>query len=391
MKNNKNIKKEIFMRLCCVAVAIGIVSVTPKVFPKIIPTVSAIAHDTAVFSAGLAMPEGGEFYIKEQIQSIYAPYHEYEEPEQDESTPQAEIIPPASEETALTSQESTPPEQSQETAPTEPDVPLDTSNMLKVKEQQIKNTGLNSGSVWVKKQTANKTIDVATELEREPDIAITKNSDQPQVLIVHTHTTESYMDTYTGYYSKDFNPRNTDKSKSVVRVADEIVAALENAGIKTVHATTYHDYPKYNGSYGRAEETIAEYLKKYPSIQVVLDVHRDGMEQDDGTKIKPTAVINGQKAAQVMIISGCDDEDKLNFPDWEKNMRFAVRLQKSMADTYPGLARPILFAPFRYNMHMTHGSLLIEFGTDSNTLDEAVYSAQLFGECLVDVLNGLTA
>ena len=92
-----------------------------------------------------------------------------------------------------------------------------------------------------------------------------------------------------------------------------------------------------------------------------------------------------------MIISGCDDKGNLNFPDWELNMRFAVRLQKAMSEKYPGLARPLLFAPFRYNMHATHGSLLIEIGTDVNTLDEAIYSAQLVGNCLVDVLGNLTA
>ena len=173
----------------------------------------------------------------------------------------------------------------------------------------------------------------------------------------------------------------------MVAVADEIEKKLDKAGIKTLHITTYHDYPEYTGAYDRARKTIKKYLKKYPSIEMVIDVHRDAMTTDDGTKIKPTAKINGKKAAQVMIITGCDNEGKLDFDGWRKNSVMAVQLQKKMADKYDGLARPLYFAPFRYNMDLTPNSLLIEFGTDVNTLSEAKYSGQLVGNCLVEVLK----
>jgi len=114
------------------------------------------------------------------------------------------------------------------------------------------------------------------------------------------------------------------------------------------------------------------------------------MGTSDGTRIKPTAVINGKKAAQVMIISGCDDDGTLGFPNWEYNLRLAMRLQKSMADLYPGLGRPLNFCARKYNENMTKGSLLVEFGTEVNTLDEAAYAGELFGKALVSVLNGLT-
>ena len=137
------------------------------------------------------------------------------------------------------------------------------------------------------------------------------------MLIVHTHTTESYAEKSRDWYSRLYTPRTTDKSESVVAVADEIEKKLNASGIRTLHITTYHDYPEYNGAYDRARKTIKSYLKKYPSIEMVIDVHRDSITRDDGTKIKPTVKIKGKKAAQVMIITGCDNEGDLDFRQFQ--------------------------------------------------------------------------
>jgi len=157
-------------------------------------------------------------------------------------------------------------------------------------------------------------------------------------------------------------------------------------GIRTLHATEGHDYPRYNGSYDRALDTIEKYLKEYPSIEMVLDVHRDAITYEDGTKLKPTAEIDGRKAAQVMMITGCDAGGSLYFPQWEKNLCMALKIQQAGQKKYDGLMRPLSFAPYRYNMHMTPNSLLVEFGTDANTLEEALYSAELFGQAAAEVL-----
>lgn len=260
------------------------------------------------------------------------------------------------------------------------------SDRGKVKEVQIKNSGVNYGNVYVKDGNSNYNANIRQLLVSDAKCKIKKNAGY-QVLIVHTHTTEGYADSDKDWYSKSTNPRTTDKSESVVAVADEIEKQLNAVGIKTLHVTTYHDYPEYTGAYNRARETIKSYLKKYPSIEMVIDVHRDSMTQDDGTKLKPTATINGKKAAQVMIISGCDNDGKLNFSGWRDNLIIATQLQKQMADDYEGLARPLYFAPFRYNMDLTPNSLLIEFGTDVNTLEEAKYSGKLVGKSLVKVLE----
>lgn len=249
----------------------------------------------------------------------------------------------------------------------------------KVLEMQIMDSGTHDGSVYVKNSNKNHSIDIGQELKSAPSVKIKSNSG-PQVLIYHTHTTEAYAG----------DTRTTDKTRSVCAVGDEIAQQLQNAGINVLNDTTYHDYPAYDGSYDRSKVTVQNYLKKYPGIQVTLDIHRDAMHRSDGTKLKPTVVINGKKAAQIMIISGCDDTGSLGFPNWECNLRLALRFQQEISKDYSGLARPLSFCPRRYNENLTKGSLLIEVGTEVNTLDEAKYSGTLVGKALAKVLSGLT-
>ncbi|MDR3551674.1 MAG: stage II sporulation protein P [Clostridia bacterium] len=244
------------------------------------------------------------------------------------------------------------------------------------------------GGICVYNQTTSHKPDIKNQLAIRPDIHLDKTSG-PQVLIIHTHTTESYASSYTGFYNPNSPTRSTDKTKGVVRVGDEIAMALEANGISVIHDTNYHDYPDFNDAYAKTLTDIQSDLKEYPSIQVVLDIHRDAIQYSDGTRAKPTAVINGKKAAQVMIVAPCDESTSLPIPGWLYNYRFGLRLQQKMQQLYPGLARPLNLCPRRYNMQVSHGSLLVEFGTDVNTLDEATYAGQLFGNALSQVLLSL--
>ena len=264
-------------------------------------------------------------------------------------------------------------------------VPGDIPDGMKpVVESQLSGSNTHEGGIYLKNGAGYK-LDISGSLEKKPFCKIKLNAGY-QVLIIHTHTTESYAETDRSWYDPDYSPRTADKSRNVIAVGDVIAEQLESAGIKTLHVTTVHDYPQYNGSYDRAAETISGYLEKYPSIEMVIDVHRDAITRDDGSKVKPTCTIDGKKAAQVMIITGCDNNGQLYFPEWGKNFIMATHLQKQIASKYEGLMRPLYFAPFRYNMHLTPNSLLIEFGTDVNTLDEAKRSAKIVGEGLRDVL-----
>ncbi|MCI8554331.1 MAG: stage II sporulation protein P [Clostridiales bacterium] len=253
---------------------------------------------------------------------------------------------------------------------------------------------LTTGSSFVQgiatKNASSKTIDVAAELAQKPDLGLA-NTEEPQVLIMHTHTTEAYMTYYAGYYNPDDPSRSSDNSRNVVAVGEALAEALRGQGIGVIHDATVHDSPKYTGAYERSAATVKALLEQYPSIRVVLDLHRDAIMRGGSAKVKPTVEINGKKAAQIMLISSVTDTASVPHPDWEQNLRFALRLQSAVHNQYPELARPLYLVDSRYNQHLTHGSLLVEVGSDSNTLEEAVYSGQLLGITLGQVLGELGA
>ena len=254
----------------------------------------------------------------------------------------------------------------------------DKSLSNQILETDISDTGEEQDGIRVKNANKNHTLDVASVLKEKPPLNI-KLDGTPMVLIYHTHTTEAFAGV----------TRSRDLTKSVVAVGNAIAKSLQAAGIGVVHDTTVHDYPAFNGSYTRSAKTMAKNLAKYPSIQVTLDIHRDTMTSKSGTRYKPTVLVNGKRACQIMIISGCDDDGSLGFPNWEQNLRLAVRLQKGASQMFPHLMRPLNFGSTRYNEQVTPGSLLCEFGTEVNTLDEATYSGALFGQVLAQQLKVL--
>lgn len=250
------------------------------------------------------------------------------------------------------------------------------------------NAPLSYDGVYLKNNTSLK-IDIKEFLNGKINFKIKKNS-EPQVLILHTHATESFMSEDKDYYTEDFSSRNRDNTKNMVAVGKVVTQKLNDAGIKTVHATVQHDYPSYTASYSRSATTICEYLKKYPSIKVVIDLHRDAVSKDNGDKVKLVTEIKGKKAAQVMLVMGSQSGGVTNFPKWKENLKLAVRLHRTIERKYPTLARPIMLMSKNYNESLTTGSMLIEFGTDVNTLSEALYSAEMVGDSLVEMLEGLT-
>lgn len=213
-----------------------------------------------------------------------------------------------------------------------------------------------------------------------------EDTSAPQVLIFHTHATESYEPYDSENYDMRNTWRSTDNTKNMVAVGNALEKALRDAGIGVVHDTTQHDYPSYNGSYERSAETIKSYLEKYPTIKIALDVHRDAIQREDDLIVKPTVEVNGRKAAQLMIITGSDD-GTMNVPAWRENLRFAASLQDAVEQDTPELTRPIFFCYRKYNMDLTTGSLLLEVGSNANTLDESVYTAELVGKSLARMLS----
>ena len=214
------------------------------------------------------------------------------------------------------------------------------------------------------------------------------NSDEPQVLILHTHATETYQTWPDLVYDPDFTARSQNNALNMCAVGERMAQVLNAAGINTLHDTTLHDSPSYTESYDRSYATTQAYLEKYPSIKVVLDVHRDAIEDADGTRVKPLCTVNGEDTAQVMIIAGCGNGGSVPLPDWRLNLRFAAAWETAMESRTPGLTRPVMCAYRYYNQDLTTGSLLIEIGGHANTLAEAVRGGQYAAEALAVLLGG---
>lgn len=200
----------------------------------------------------------------------------------------------------------------------------------------------------------------------------------PRVLIVHTHTSEAYAENSGG--------RSENAAQNVVSVGAEIAKSLEKAGIRVIHDTTQNDNPSYNQSYKKAMTVINQNLSEHPTIEVVLDIHRDYIKRDDGTMVKPTVKTkSGEKAAQIMFVIGTDNMGLLH-PNWRHNLAFAVQIQNKLNELQPNLCRSVNIRTERFNQHATKGSMIIEVGTAVNTLDEAKLSGKLTGEAIAKVL-----
>lgn len=236
----------------------------------------------------------------------------------------------------------------------------------------------------------------AVEVSNSTDFSINSNDylspvpsflkEDFSVLIVHTHTTESYTPSEKYNYTPSDTDRTTDKSFNMVRVGDEIEKVLTAQGIKVYHDTTMNDYPSYNGSYNRSALSIENHIKSDSSIRIVLDVHRDAIEGKNGEKIKHTTEIDGKTAAKVMLVVGSDISG-LKHDNWKENMRFAAQLQRHTASLYPTLCRPINFRSQRFNQQLAPGGIIVEVGTNGNTLDEAILGAHYFAISLADFIK----
>ena len=207
----------------------------------------------------------------------------------------------------------------------------------------------------------------------------------PQVLILHTHGSEAYTMPPGLEYEPTSECRTTDCTCNVVRVGDELAGVLEAAGLTVVHDTTLHDYPEYSGAYDRSLTTAKAYLEQYPSIQFILDVHRDAISDGNGGMYKVVSDVAGQNAAQLSFVVGTDGGG-LEHPLWQETLKLAAAITQCLAEDYPTLMRPITVRNSRYNQHLTTGTLLVEVGAAGNSLDEALLSARLLGNALAEVI-----
>jgi len=236
------------------------------------------------------------------------------------------------------------------------------------------------------------TVDSTTSITKEQlnaekllslDMTLKNSADSPQILIYHTHSQEAFVDS-----------KASDSSTTIVGVGEYLAKLLrEKYGFNVMHDTTSYDVIDgkidRNKAYSLASSKISKILKENPNIEVVIDLHRDGIEGE-----KLVTNVNGKPTAKIMFFNGLSYTNKngsigyLENPFIEENLSFSLKLQIEAAKYYPGLTRKIYLKGYRYNLHLKPKALLIEAGAQNNTVQEEMNSMEPLADILAKVLNG---
>lgn len=202
----------------------------------------------------------------------------------------------------------------------------------------------------------------------------------PTVLILHTHTTESY--TKSGEtYPETAAWRTLEEEYNMLSIGARVVERLAQAGIPAIQDRQLHDYPSYNGSYADARKSLRDYLAQYPTIHLVLDLHRDAVEVRGG-QLRTLAQVDGQAAAQLMVVLGAGHEG------YEDNLSLALKLYAQLEAQVPGITRPLQLRTGRFNQDLCSGALLVEVGAAGNTRPEALLAADQLADAVIALASG---
>lgn len=213
-------------------------------------------------------------------------------------------------------------------------------------------------------------------------------SDGPTVLIVHSHGTESYENTEG--YTASSQYRTKDPAYNMVSVGDRLVQILEQGGVKVVHDRKAHDDPSYSDAYNNSRSSVEHYMEMYPTIRLVLDLHRDAAEEENGEQMGFSIKAGDKTAAKLMLVVG-SDAGGLRHPHWPENMSLAVKLHAQLEKNTPGICRPISFRSQRFNQDLSPGALIVEVGAAGNTRQEALTAVELLGQAIIDLAHGTVA
>lgn len=212
------------------------------------------------------------------------------------------------------------------------------------------------------------------------DCSLEQDASKPQILIYHTHSQEGYKDSKEG-----------DPSTTVVGVGEYLTELLtQKYGYNVIHDTGEYDVKDRDNAYSVAGPAVEKILAKNPSIEVVIDLHRDGVAD----KTRLVTEVNGKSMAQIMFFNGLSrttalgDIDYLYNPYIEDNLAFSFQLQLEATQQYPGFARKIYLKGYRYNLHYCPKSILVEVGAQTNTVQEAKNAMEPLAAVLDSVLSG---
>ncbi len=220
-----------------------------------------------------------------------------------------------------------------------------------------------------------------------PTVDYLSSTNAPTVLIVHTHGTEAYSSDGAISYEDNGSEiaRSDDIRQNVVSVGAVMAEILNEKGISTLHCTVMHDSIQYKDSYSRAEETIKQYMEKYPSIKLVIDLHRDSIVKSSGELVRPVTLVDGNAAAQIMCVVGSDWGGGY-CPNWQDNLSLALKLRQRLNAKYTNICRPTDLRSQSFNQELAPYSLLLEIGSSGNSRKEAMICAALVANELAELI-----
>ena len=212
-----------------------------------------------------------------------------------------------------------------------------------------------------------------------------KGNGEVQVLILHTHTSESYLEHEVGYMEGEPGDLtySQNASQNMISVGKALADALNEKGITAIHCTVMHDSPTLGGSYERSAETVRQYMEAYPSISLVIDLHRDAVLTSVGEYIRTKS--SNASVAQVMPVVGSDCNGTRH-DRWEENLALALQLREALNQSTSSVCRPVSLRKASYNQELAPYFLLLEIGSGANTAEEAQNAARLVGNTLAELL-----
>ena len=252
-----------------------------------------------------------------------------------------------------------------------------------------------SGITFVKEDLAPIHMRYTTGCHYRPDLEAlllsqlswTLDDGAPAVLILHSHGSEAFQKQPGQDYQELVNIRTQNTDYNMIAVGAYLAERLENAGIRVIHDWTMHDIPSYNNAYANARAAVESYLAQYPSIRLVLDLHRDSATNADGSLYTTGVTVDGEKIAQLMLVMGTDASGQAH-PRWAENLSVALKLLAVLEKQVPGITRATSLRASRYNQDLHPAMLLVEVGSSGNTLAQAKAAAEYLAQAIIALKNG---
>ena len=229
-----------------------------------------------------------------------------------------------------------------------------------------------------------RTYDAGALMEKPLDWDLT--GPEPTVLILHTHATESFTRSAGERYTESSAFRTLSEDYNMVSVGDRVAELLKAGGVNVIHDRQLHDYPSYNASYTHARKSIQQYLEEYPSIRLVLDLHRDA-SGDNSNQMTTSAVVDGERSAQIMLVVAAGTEAR-PVPNWQENLALGLKLHVQLERTSAGICRYVNLRASRFNQDLSPGAILVEVGAAGNTHPEAIKAAEVLAEAIIALKHG---